>query len=282
MNNVLFFPTMRCNLKCSYCHFKVENCEGGYEWEGYGKNHRIEKEIGVEDIMNFLYPLRPYHVEFSGGEPTLWKGFKEFTKKIHAGCTWAVTSNTLGNVDGIDFQNCKSWSASYHGVNEEKFFENLLKIKKDFQFISVNFVIEKDKIFSNIKKVFRYAAEGFRPNLLRELNPGVDWRGSEEWQLLADMKKCGLHVVEDDIPPSFDFEKGYTCEGGQKYFAVMPDGKVYRCYSDAMRGEPIGDTKYFESQSGLYSCYKECLGCAMDHKARKEKLPGVGVLEALK
>lgn len=272
MNNFLFFPTMRCNLKCSYCHFKVDLQDGAYTWAGYGKEHVIEKEVSAEEMILFLSPFAPYHVEMTGGEPTIWRDFKKFVSMIPHGSTWAVTSNTLGNVAEIDFSKCKSWTASWHGVNFDKFMDNVKSIKGRYPFISVSIVIQKEKFLEGLNSVFLFASQGIRPNVLRELNPGVDWRGTKEWELLSNIKKCGVNVVEEDIPPSFDFEKGYACEGGVSYFAVMPDGTLYRCYSDAMRNQPIGTIHGFERETELYECKKECLGCAMDHKARRKKI----------
>jgi len=274
MINILFFPTMRCNLKCEYCHFKVENVEGGYTWEGYGKEHRIENEVSPHDVLDFLLKNKPFHLEFSGGEPTLWKGFKELVNSIPEGNTWAVTSNTLGNVDEIDFANCKAWTASYHGVNLEKFEKNIFSIRDRFPYIFVNIVAQKSNVDEAVRRAFHFMARGVRPNILRELNPGVDWRESKEWDFLADLKTVGMNIVEDDIPPSFDFAAGYTCHGGESYFAVMPDGSLYRFYSEAIRGESIGKINEYEKNDEMYRCFKPCLGCAMDHKARVTKIGG--------
>ena len=271
MNKILFFPTMRCNLKCSYCHFKVDRNKEDYDWTGYGKTHHIERELPYQDFLTFFEKVQPYHLEFSGGEPTIYYDFKNLVNNIHQGSKWAITSNTLGDLSDIDFSKLQCWTASCHTENQ-RFFDNIMFLKSNGVSVSISMVVTKANIENIIYRTIKYAKYGVRINLLRELNPGVSWNNTEEWEVLKIMKALGVNVVEDDIPPEYEFTSGWYCEGGRLYFSVMPDGKVYRCYSEAMTGEPLGDVKTFSPGSNPTECYRKCFGCAMDYKAHVYKL----------
>jgi MoaA/NifB/PqqE/SkfB family radical SAM enzyme len=276
MMNVLLFPTMRCNLKCSYCHFRVDQHKTSYEWEGYGKAHKVSGEVKWTDLVAFLKKVGPAHIEFSGGEPTLYRGFKELVANIPHGSRWAITSNTLIDPKGTDLSKCMFWTASYHaGGNREKFIENVKWLRDNYGRVAVSFVVPFADVDKTLIKALEYRSDlGVQVNLLRELNPGISWTDTEEWKKLEAMKHFGFNVVEDDIPESYEFSGGWLCHGGESYVAVMPCGNVYRCYSEAMDGEPIGTIWDFEPDSEPYECHRDCYGCAADHKARIAKLIG--------
>lgn len=274
MTTVLFFPTMRCQLKCEYCHFKTEARKIPYTWSGYGKEHVIEREVEAQDVLKFLEPFLPYHIEFSGGEPLLWEGFKEFVAGVPAGGRWAITSNTLEPVDDIDFKRCMCWTASCHH-DTPRFRENIAKVRAHVP-VGVSFVVRKDMddIRAKEKIALEYQVLGVRPNILRELNPGVDWVPSKEWDAVLDMRvNHNFHVVEDEIPPDYNFKSGFLCYAGQRYMAIMPDGQVYRCYSDAMDGESMGSVaKGVLLYVAAHECRRPCFGCALDYHAHVRKL----------
>jgi MoaA/NifB/PqqE/SkfB family radical SAM enzyme len=274
VTTILFFPTMRCQLKCEYCHFKTEAHKIPYTWTGYGKEHSIEREVKAGDVLKFLEPFLPYHIEFSGGEPLLWGGFREFVAGIPDGGRWAITSNTLEPVDDIDFKNCRCWTASCHH-DMPRFRDNLAKVRSHIP-AAVSFVVHKDlaDIEAKAKIGLEYQALGVRVNILRELNPGVIWEPSKEWDAVQDLRvNYRFHVVEDEIPPDYNFKSGFLCYAGQRYLSIMPDGKVYRCYSEAMTGEPIGHaSRPLALDAAPHECRRPCFGCAVDYHAHVRKL----------
>lgn len=265
----LFFPTMKCQLQCPYCHFGWERNEQGYTWTGYGTEHKIEKELTAQEALKILEQFHPYHVEFSGGEPTLWPGFEEFVSGIPDGCQWAITSNTLlQKVRHVDLSRCLNWTASYHETKMADFIDNCVAIREKGCKIAISQVVTKDRVDECLENARLFSACGFMPNLLRELNPGVSWEGTPEWEKLVQAREQEvMNVVEDDIPPSYTFDKGFLCKGGHSYFSLMPDGKLYRCYSEAMHGNAIEKRDEMPQE-----CWAECLGCALDHRARIKKL----------
>ncbi len=273
MNIFLVFPTMRCQLQCPYCHFAWAREKEGYKWSGYGIEHTIGEEMKVADLLKALAPFAPYHVEFSGGEPLLWDGFEEFVAGVPDGSQWAITSNSLlSKTRTVDLKRCTNWTASYHEVQLDKFVDNLIAIRDRMPHVSISQVVRKDSVDECLAKAELFSALCFQPNLLRELNPGVSWEGTPEWEKLKASREYGYNVVEDDIPPEYKFDAGYLCEGGHNYFAIMPDGKVYKCYSEAMHENPIGTIHDLKPATAPADCWAECLGCALDHRARVKKL----------
>jgi MoaA/NifB/PqqE/SkfB family radical SAM enzyme len=73
-----------CNYKCRYCEF----------W----RLPQYRPEMSIEEWKKALLDLKEfrgtYHIEFSGGEPYLKKGFIELLEFCHAqGLQWGVTTN---------------------------------------------------------------------------------------------------------------------------------------------------------------------------------------------
>jgi MoaA/NifB/PqqE/SkfB family radical SAM enzyme len=74
----------RCNYKCRYCEYwRLEN---------------YKDEMSIEEWQQALLSLKefigPYHIEFSGGEPFIKKGFIDLIEFCHSnGLKWGVTTN---------------------------------------------------------------------------------------------------------------------------------------------------------------------------------------------
>ncbi len=81
-----------CNYKCRYCEF----------W----RLPNYMEEMSIEDWQNALISLKEYigtyHIEFSGGEPFLKKGFVDLLEFCHKnGLKWGVTTNGSSLTDSI-------------------------------------------------------------------------------------------------------------------------------------------------------------------------------------
>lgn len=73
-----------CNYKCRYCE--------------YWRLPNYREEMTIEEWQNALGSLKdfigPYHIEFSGGEPYIKKGFLDLLRFCHnKGINWGVTTN---------------------------------------------------------------------------------------------------------------------------------------------------------------------------------------------
>jgi organic radical activating enzyme len=270
LNRILFFQTT-CNLSCSYCHFKFYK---GF-FTGYGRTHSFFKYLTSQEVIDGLKKFEPYHLEFTGGEPLTYPYFKSLVSNLPNGCTWAITSNTLLDVKNIDFSKNIAWTASAHAIDSTSFQDNI-KFLKDKVNLSVSFVVEFAKTKEILTKANKARQDlGIRVNLLRELNPKINWKDTEEQKLLRSMPAPFFNVVEDDIPESYEFTKGWECSGGRDYLCLFSDGQIYNCYSDAMTRQKSIALKDYVKSDGTFSCFNNCLGCAEDHKSRTQKLTSV-------
>ncbi len=267
MNKILFFYE-KCQLKCEYCHFEF-NKDG---FTGYNEQHNVGQHLSADQILDGLESLIPYHIEFTGGEPTIFNEFKDIVNGLPDSCTWAITSNTLTNITGLDFDKCAHWTASYHGFQMDKYKENIKYLVENNTPLSISVVIP----FNDFDKYVAMAKDlkvlGCRVNILRELNPEVNWNGTRKLDQLRAMSADGFHVVEEGIPTSYEFESGFLCVGGSSYYALYPDGQMFRCFSHMMQNRPLTNLHDFEKARKLFRCETPCLECAEDRKARKRKL----------
>jgi len=259
MKNIVFIPTMKCNLNCDFCHYKKSE-EG---WEGFDIKHNWEKELTWQEWLNILKPFEPYFLEITGGEPLMYEGFKDLINNLPKDCRWAITSNTLIDVDGLDLKKCVSWTASYH--NNKEILENLNKLRKKV-YLRISFVALKDNINKAVEDAYFFKDKGFRINILREFNKGVVWDGTPEWETLKRLRARGINVPRQDIPASYNYEKGFICGGGFSYFCAMPDGKIFRCFSDAM----LRPDKPTELKTKREKCSDDCIGLCLDNKFRRK------------
>jgi len=265
MNFILLYPTLRCNLKCSYCIHEVDKDKIGKRWGSK------DSELNADAFCALLDRIgKPYHLELTGGEPTLYKGLNKVLNKVHDGCTWAITSNTRTDIENIDLQKCIMWTASYHGESEK--FDTNLEFLRGKVNLSITVVAEFHNIEDAIETAIRYKMRGYSVSLQRQIHPDVNWRGSEQWTMLQAARGLGINVVDEGAPANYNFQSGFMCRGGSSYFTVMPSGNVYRCFTDAMDGKAIGTVEAFVPWFGSRGCQRECYECAQDVRAREYKL----------
>ena len=63
-----------------------------------------------------LERFAPYHLELTGGEPSLYPGLAELLAGLHEGCAWSITSNLLTEAAlRLPLEHCASFTASWHG-----------------------------------------------------------------------------------------------------------------------------------------------------------------------
>ncbi len=275
MRNILFIPIMACNLRCPVCHF-TWNKDGS--WDAY--DHRGRWHDAMLDPTEWLAGLErfaPYHLELTGGEPSLYPGLAELLANLHEGCAWSITSNLLTEAAlRLPLDRCASFTASWHGSPIADFLRRLEVITMGGRVPSVSVVARPGELHE-VRRALRAFGPYYRVNVLRELNPGVDWSGKDaaSWeQLEALAVDYGANLVTDDIPPSYQFSTHARCSAGSKdYFCAFPDGLVYRCYSDAfMRPDNVlGFIGSFDPLPRGYLCGLPCAGCAADHRAEKEE-----------
>jgi organic radical activating enzyme len=275
MKTILFMPTMLCNLKCPICHFKVSRTPSSYNFFGWGFDHIIEKEIEWQEWLKHFNRFRPYCLEITGGEPTMYKGFRELISHLPEEATWNMTSNIVnGSMEGVTLSKCKNWTASYHFENKSLFIKNLNYLKPRVK-VCVTIVAEFNDFKKTIDAAIEFSRHVKQVNILRQLGKGIDWRNSEQEKVLDVMRTKGFNIVDVDMPSSYNFESGYSCLAGVDYLCAMPDGKVYDCYSKAMQNKDGVFMSEYNTRHSIYDCHNVCYGCASDNKFRTRKLKGV-------
>jgi hypothetical protein len=231
--------------------------------------HPVGPELAASEWLKHLAKFGPFFLEFTGGEPLMYPGFREM---VRSGIQWAITSNTLLNVDNIDLGNCLSWTASWHGIHDP-FVNNVRLLKSRFPYVSVSVVTRFAHVKEDIETAYRLREETrTRVNLLRELNPGVDWRDTDEWARVVAMRDDGFLVVEEDIPPVYEFTQGWRCCAGKDYFACWPDGSISRCYSGIMNNQIVGHVSTYVPDDTEFTCNETCYACALDYRFRTKKV----------
>lgn len=271
---ILFIPVMACNLRCPCCHFAWHQ-DGS--WSAYGhQNRRNEPALNAWQWLEALERFAPFHLEITGGEPTLYPGLATLVGSLPDGCTWSITSNTLTRAaESLPLGRCTSWTASWHHLHRDVFRSNLHFLQQRGLVPSVS-VMARPGHLDDVAAALRDFGPYYRVNILRELAPGVDWAGEHApaWAELEAMGAAYMaNLVQDDIPANMNFASHAACDAGSRaYFCALPDGSVYRCYSDAfLRPKSVlGHVDTWEPLAPASPCGMPCAGCASDHRARKE------------
>ena len=263
---ILFIPSMKCQLHCSYCGWFQNLKEFG------GDKLEVGRDLKWFEWLVAFNPYRPYTLEITGGEPLLYSDFSDLVAHLPWLCNWSVTSNTLLDVSNITNRNLNGWTASFHFKEKKRFFDNCKILTRSGMKPSISMVVQPDRVDEVEEYVKEFTEQNQWVNLLRELNPKVDWRGSKEWNRLELIRDKYPHVnlVDDDsIPKVYQFPIFDICTAGMNYFAVIGDGQVFRCYSDLVRGESMGNIFNFRPFTEPQKCGKPCLGCATDYRQKK-------------
>jgi hypothetical protein len=270
MTMILLMPSMRCNLRCAYCHFRFASIGFG----AYGNFVTLGAERPARWWLEGLKRFEPYHLELTGGEPSMHDEFRQLVAGVPDSCTWAITSNTLLDaVRDVDLRRCRSWTASFHRRDDKRFIANVSHLKTRGAPISVSLVVRRLWVDDDLEAARRIGdATQVRVNLLRELNSGVDWRGSLDWQRVLAMRDRDFNVVEDEIPPAFQFDCGFLCRAGHEYFACAPDGRVARCYSAMVAGRFECALPDWVAHPKPRPCRITCYACAQDARQRIRRL----------
>lgn len=136
---VYFRVTNRCNRDCSFCFYKNDPKAIGDMSLEILKN-LLDKELEIHDLSV------PMYVEFTGGEPTLYKNLKEALLYLDTIPNLTITMETNGTT--LD----KSWFLELVDIFRKK--DNYLKLSIN------NTLISSDKYWvSKVTTFVKYAKE---------------------------------------------------------------------------------------------------------------------------
>lgn len=276
-NAFVFFNTWRCFLECPYCDYQATNFKenGGYTLECFGNTYPIEEEYHWAYWLALLDRFRPYHLDFCGGEPLIYDGILEMVDHFPNGSTWAITSNTLASalIKRISPIGCVSWTASDHFIQEDKFVNNLWVLRRKGFHVRVTMVFTPENYQTVLDKMNLYRQMNIGINLHPLFKQGFSWH--EHNDIFNQVREKALELKQDNavnfvgsIHKEFKGEgKHPACPGGSNFFALSPDGKVYRCVSGyvVLNRPPLGHIRDFEPFKLAQPCEGGCVfSCDFD------------------
>jgi sulfatase maturation enzyme AslB (radical SAM superfamily) len=268
---IIFIPTFRCQRKCFYCDYRWKTIEEhrSYSMKAFGHDWMFREELHWAYWLTALYKWKPYHLEITGGEPTLWIGLIELIDHLPKACTWSITSNSLndGVIDSMEPSCCKGWAASYHYDDTDKFMTNLKLLRMKGFPIKVTLVLTPHNI-QKVKESMEMFSEKFiRVSVHPLLKQGHNWSDNED--VLTDIQE---YIKKNDpeklIEIITDIPKEYKplgpideCMAGSRYVTAFPDGRIFRCYTHALSEQrpPLGHVKDVQLRSESYSCDSGCI-----------------------
>lgn len=247
-------------MKCTYCDYKCKSVrEDLYALDAFDQRYEIYGEIEWEQWIKELEKFAPYHLDITGGEPTLYKDLEHLLAHLEFRSKWSITSNTLNTemIDKIATFNCHAWTASFHFKEDVKFISNLQLLFKKGIHVRVTMVLTPD----NEKLIQHYAWElskyCYGINIHPMLKKDFDWNdhlGTYN-RIKAMHDGRNLYFV-DTISKDFAPEKYDLCNAGSKKYCVLfPDGQMFKCYSQILSGKSIGNIKDRDvREDGLFNC----------------------------
>jgi organic radical activating enzyme len=130
-----------CNYSCSYCPPSSH--------EGSEFKLEFEKVIGFLDQVFAHYKKDTYHFSFSGGEPTLWKGFEPLCQYLaEKNCQLGMTSNGSRPLSyWKKIQDSFNWLClSFHPASARvEHFAQVVEFMSDKTRLAVRLMMPKDK-----------------------------------------------------------------------------------------------------------------------------------------
>jgi len=235
INTIHIDITYACNYRCEYC----------YQTEDERKMHL--SETVYENFFKFLKSRKEtFNVHLIGGEPFLYPKFYEMCERIiFMGHKVSLTTNfslpkeKLQKFIDITKGKISFFEISIHPTqikDLDEFFEKLRWFKSesglDFDDFQLNCVLSEDN-FSQTKNLKqRVESEGFKLNVQRMFEGDNYYTYNDEIEEYLRSEKCV------DIPLSLIRECkedkgicGTACRCGNKFFKVLIDGKIKRCFT---------------------------------------------------
>ena len=258
--HVLFWPTFRCNYRCSYCPICTR-----FDFSSvFGK----DSERTGADWLETFDRLPPASVYIAGGEPFLYQDLPEIINEL------PDKHSVLGVVTNLSarpevYERVKKrihLNASFHRefVSEEELIQKVLQLQERFR-INVNVVATPQNldVLKQIGSMLR------TKNISLHVDPCVDtaFKCSKEQAKVLDGYLAADRGVVDFADRSVKL-----CSAGHNYVNVLPNGDVFTCaagftytYSpllaDVVGGRDLADYRMknlFEPGFSLNPGYTRC------------------------
>lgn len=261
-SSVLFFPTLRCNLSCSYCQYRLR---GDTLTTCNGASWRIGKELDPGEWLKFFRQYAPLHLEICGGEPTIYPGLERIVAGLPDRCTWAITSNGLRQIGHIPAERASKnigYTITVHLEYPDRIAEvmaNAKALKRTGYPVKLTTVVTPDLMH----RAERFVPE-WRKHFLVHVHPAallgeLDWSElPDEWKRVRRLAGEGLVQFPRSVAESPYYQR---CTAGDKhYWFQLPDGQILRCLSqmfcaDPQYQKPIGTVWDFKPYERPMPCY---------------------------
>lgn len=249
---LIWLPTFRCNLRCSYCVARSLPMKHSTE---------LKPQVWIDFFNNS--PVEIESVAISGGEPTVYPGFKEvldntsFKFTVDTNCR--IPPSTFINDGNID--RLISLNLSLH-FNPDHYCAQWFWGALDWF----------ETTFPGVKKVQTTVV-----STQRELESEI-----AQYKDRASAYNCNNCAVVSVFDDSFMFKsKGIprkpdrwspNCDSGTDYLTILADGTIYRCLGHAYHEvNPMGNLMYKGWDvrfSNIRPCYDVvCTACDLGNKS---------------
>lgn len=271
INTIHFDITEFCNYSCEYCYQGI---------------NKIQKHISEEIYNNFFVFLdslkEPFNVHLIGGEPFLYPKFFEMIQKIisyRGGNKISVTTNFSHSKNILSkFLDIAKGKISFIEISMhltqikdfEIFIEKLLWFKEKSELNFEDFQLNSILLQNNFEKVKelkqRVEDLGFKLNIQRVFDEKGYLQYSEYIEKWIEENNC------IDIPLFMVTGKDYSkvcalaCRTGNKFFKILIDGKVTRCFSDNEYGYNLLGNMSKSYKVKILKDYTPCL--SVNNKCR--------------
>ncbi len=253
MGTIIFKPTYRCNLKCTYC----------YEAKNRDADNPIsmtqeQAVIALENLIN-IHPEESWDIIWHGGEPTIL-GLDYFKNVInhfndYNNISWGLQSNgTLITEDWFDFLREKgisigsSWDGFDNNLTRDSrnFLDLAFKAQKAGVSIGAIFTMTPENSthaletykFAQDKKIPIIFNTAFGINLTKEDHILLGRRMAEIFDYICICENVNIERPFDEILSYIEGRNLYFCEGKNcvgDWYGIHPNGDIFSC------GKPWGN-----------------------------------------
>lgn len=239
--HVLFWPTFRCNYRCSYCTVRTKF--------DFSKVFTPTSEKTVDQWLSAFGKLPPATIYVAGGEPFVYAGLPELINNLpEKHVLLGIVSNV--SLPASTYRKVKRpfhLNASFHRehVDADSFVDRVKELQ-EFLHVHVNIVATPQNLplISSIAELMK------THRITLHVDPYVD----HEFRYSAAERTLLKKYTTADRKSLVDFDdfKPKQCSAGRNYVNLMPDGEAFTCaagfnytysplYAHLVQNRPLAD-----------------------------------------
>lgn len=223
--HVLWWPTFRCNYRCSYCPVVTQF--------DYMSVFPRGVERSADDWVVALQQLPPALIYISGGEPFVFKGLPHAVNNLGKHSLLGIVTNATAPVRIYEQITRRiHLNVSFHRefTDEASFLERVTALQRRHQ-VQVNIVATPE----NLPLIDRLSADFRARRIDLHVDPFVDpaYTYSAAERALLDRVLQSDRASHVDRQLNFQDYAPKTCSAGRNYLNILPNGDVYTCIGGA-------------------------------------------------